>query len=60
MPIKTMGGVVKSFFAAVDKQDGNIDIANKMQQFTLDILGVTTFGKKRKQNKLGVFFSFFF
>ncbi|CAO3697771.1 unnamed protein product [Rhizopus stolonifer] len=43
MPIKTMGGVVKSFFAAIDKQDGNIDIANKMQQFTLDILGVTTF-----------------
>lgn len=49
MPINTMGGVVKTFFKMVDSMvdsgTNSIDISLKMQKFTLDVLGITAFGR---------------
>ncbi|CEG84436.1 hypothetical protein RMATCC62417_18239 [Rhizopus microsporus] len=44
MPIKTMGEGVKALFSIIDRENGTINVSNKMQEFTLDVLGITTFG----------------
>lgn len=44
MPIKAMGEGVKALFSIIDRENGTINVTNKMQEFTLDVLGITTFG----------------
>ena len=44
MPIKTMGEGVKALFSIIDRENGTINVSSKMQEFTLDVLGITTFG----------------
>ncbi|CAO3675906.1 unnamed protein product [Rhizopus microsporus] len=44
MPIKAIGEGVRALFSVIDKKNGNINVTTKMQHFTLDVLGITTFG----------------
>ena len=44
MPIKTMGEGVKALFSIIDRENCTINVSSKMQEFTLDVLGITTFG----------------
>ncbi|KAL4211439.1 cytochrome P450 [Rhizopus microsporus] len=43
MPIKAIGEGVRALFSVIDKKNGNINVTTKMQHFTLDVLGITTF-----------------
>lgn len=48
MPIKAIGEGVRALFSVIDKKNGNINVTTKMQHFTLDVLGITTFGTSNK------------
>lgn len=50
MPVKTMNSVVPDLFNFIDKNrepNGEVLVSKAMKKFTLDVLGLTVFGKLR-------------
>lgn len=45
MPIKTMASIIPSLFDLIEEEQGKIIVPAVMRDLTLDILGLTIFGK---------------
>lgn len=48
MPVKLFGNLALELFKSMDTMDGNIEITDLMERFTLDAIGNAGFGNETK------------